>query len=62
MSYETRMETEIKNFAIMTVFIGKEIETDDVSYEKATKKTLQSPQIKNKKAVVNKLIKYFKNS
>jgi hypothetical protein len=62
MSYETSMETEIKNFPIMTVFIGKEIEMDDSSYETVTKKTLQSPHIKNKKAVVNKLIKYFKNS
>lgn len=62
MSYETSMQTEIQKFPIMTVFVGKEIETDDASYAKLAKQPLKTPQIQNKKEIVHKLIKYFKNS
>jgi hypothetical protein len=59
MSYETN--TEVKRMPVMTVFIGKEIEPDETYSAKQVNQPQRSPQIKNKKEVVHKLIRYFKS-
>ncbi len=62
MNYEANVETNLRRFPIMTVIIGKDVDSVDEDYSISKKKPIKSPHIKNKKEVVNKLIKYFKAS
>jgi hypothetical protein len=62
MNYETNVETNLRRFPIMTVIIGKDVDSEDEEYSNNQIKPHKSPQIKNKKEVVKKLIKYFKTA
>lgn len=62
MSYESSVDTQLKRFPIMTVIIGKDVDSEEELYSSNRIKPQKSPPIKNKKEVVNKLIKYFKTA
>ncbi|HSM25011.1 MAG TPA: hypothetical protein VK856_09135 [Anaerolineaceae bacterium] len=62
MNYETNLETSLRKTDLLTFYIGKEIEPEESPVSKTSEKPRRKQQIVNKKEVVHKLIKYFKDA